>query len=112
MAVPNAFATGASSQNLGTSTRVTIGDMTFDSSPNVSISCFTSNTAYSLAATNILTNTTVGKSYGTLSVATGYASRDKVAGEYGDPGTAVVTVLSAVDALTGSDWTWMGGSGE
>ena len=87
----------------------TTTSFTFDSSPKVGISIFTSDTAYAITTANSLTgaNNSNGQEYGTLSTASGYAQRDKST----DTGAGPV-VTGAADTLptTGGDWNWQGGS--
>ena len=109
---PMAFA-GTSTQTLG-EVRVTLttgnvptanGDFTFDTSPNVSMVIITSDVAYAITCTNILTNTSVGYEYGTNNLSTGYAMRAKTV----DAGVAVPA--PADESETFAAWDWMGGSG-
>lgn len=111
IAVPVVFA-GASTQTLP-NVRVTItaanvptatSSFTFDTSPNVSMVIFTSDTAYAIMSANILCNTTVGFEYATLSTSTGYAQKQKASAA-----GAALSALSAVTMPSGT-WTWMGGS--
>jgi hypothetical protein len=115
VAAPMAFA-GASSQTLPDVT-VTVTtdnvaaateDFTFDSSPNVGVTIFTTATAYSITTANTLTglNLENGLEFGTLSTATGYAQRTKTTDAGVGPEAA-----AADNALPGSDWAWMGGGG-
>jgi hypothetical protein len=89
-----------------TATTLTGGPgLTFNSSPNVSIVSFTTKTAYAIETTNILTDTTNGMEYYTLSSATGYWQKEKT--------TAVDTALSALTSATAAPtgtWTAIGGS--
>ncbi|RJQ70875.1 MAG: hypothetical protein C4519_19915 [Desulfobacteraceae bacterium] len=108
---PTAFADDSSQTGVRISLTVdnvagTSDPFIFDASPNVGLTVFTSDTAYSITAANNKTNEANGLEYGTLSSATGYAQRTKTTAASQGPEAA-----DSATVLPGSDWAWMGGSG-
>ena len=85
----------------------TTTNFTFDASPNVGISVFISDSGYAITTANSLTGADKnnGQEYGTLSTASGYAQRDKTTNAGTGP-----TTTTAVNALPGTNWAWLGGS--
>lgn len=79
--------------------------LNFDPSPNVSIACTSTATAYAITTTNVLTDTTNGMDYGALSTDTGYSQRVKI-----EAAAAAVTAPTSATALGGSGWNAVGGS--
>lgn len=110
----SAFAADVTSSQTGTT--VTVGaaptQLTYNASPSVSVSVIASTTAYSIMAANILTDTTNGLQYGTLSTATGYAQGPKTTDSGSDLTTngPSTTGQSSTAIATDVTWTWMGGS--
>jgi hypothetical protein len=85
-------------------------DFTFDSSPNVGVTIFTSATAYSITTANTLTGSNLenGLEFGTLATATGYAQRTKttIAGQGPQAADADNDLPEGEN-----EWQWMGGGG-
>lgn len=116
MVTPMAFATSSDAMD-GVTVTITVTDpgletdFTYDASPNVEVTIEATPAAYSITTANTLLGVSTsgdvtGMEYGTLSVSTGYAQRQKTT-DVGD-GPEVCTDEAA---LPGSDWTWMGGDG-
>lgn len=93
--------------NRGASNTAVAGpaSITFDPSPNVTLSLYSTILGYAVTSTNTLTSTTNGMEYAAHHEATGYAQRPKVATTIEAP-TGI-----GLGGLTDTDWVWMGGGG-
>lgn len=80
--------------------------ITFNPSPNVELSLFSTTVGYAITSANTLTNTTNGMEYATHHEATGYAQRTKTTAAQKGPAAAIAVGRAGVP---GDGWTWMGG---